>query len=138
MLYHRQKHAVRVTNFKDNFFHAEPLLREMNVLSIYKSHTVQTPSSMFNCKIGRAPSVFSDTYRRKPNNKYPLRSIRTLCKPYYGRIYFEFIISFRGPHIWNKILLKNLPNADIQSSSLFKTINKSTISTIVNLITKFY
>lgn len=94
MLYHRQKHTVRVTNVKDNFFLAKPLLREMNVLSICESHIFQTHSFMFNCKTGIAPSAFSDTYRRKPTNKYPLGSIGTLSKPYYGRTYFEFKFSW--------------------------------------------
>ena len=32
---HRQKFAVRVINFKDRFFHAKPLLTEINILSVY-------------------------------------------------------------------------------------------------------
>ena len=85
---------------------------------------------MFICKISITPSVFSDIYRRKPINKYLLRSIGRLSEPYFREKCSEFIISFCGPHIWNKILARNSSVANIQLPSLFKTI--------VNLITESY
>ena len=105
-LYRRQQHAVRVINFKDKYFHAKPLLTGINILSVCETNIFQTFCLMFNCKIGITSRVFSDTYPPKPTNKYPLRSIGTLSNPCYRRKYSEFVISFRGPLTWNKILAK--------------------------------
>ena len=48
--YCRQKHAVIAINFKDKFFHEKPLLREMNILSVYETNIFQTLCLMLNCR----------------------------------------------------------------------------------------
>ena len=78
ILYHHQKHAVRVINFKHKFSHAKPLLREVNILSVYETNISQTVTFMFNCKTVITPSVFSDIYRPESTDKHPLRSIGIL------------------------------------------------------------
>ena len=98
--------------------------------SVHEANIFETICFMFICKISITPSVFSDIYRRKPINKYLLRSIGRLSEPYFREKCSEFIISFCGPHIWNKILARNSSVANIQLPSLFKTI--------VNLITESY
>ena len=61
----------------------------MNILSVYETNIFQALYSLFNSKIGfRIEVFFSDIYsiyRPKSTNKYPLRSIWTLSKPYYQR-----------------------------------------------------
>ena len=106
--------------------------------SVHEANIFETLCFMFICKISKTPSVFSDIYRRKPINKYLLRSIGILSEPYFREKCSEFIISFCGPHIWNKILARNSSVANIQLPSLFKTIIKTAISNTVNLITESY
>ena len=59
-------------------FHAKPLLRERNLLSVYETNIFQTLSFMFNCNT----KLFFHTYRPKATNKYTLRSIGTLLLKY--------------------------------------------------------
>lgn len=112
-LFRHQKQVAEVINFKDKFFHAKPLLRKLHILSVYETNVFQTFCFMFSCKIGITPSIFSDISRENRTKKYPQHSIGTLSKPYYQRKYDKYIKSFRGRHMWNKILTKNPSVADI-------------------------
>ena len=38
ILCRRQQHVLRVTKFRNNFFHAKLVLKEMNILSVYETN----------------------------------------------------------------------------------------------------
>ena len=127
---------VSLFRFRDYMTYANITWRSRHHLKLevsyhHQNHVIgvifQTICLTFHWKIDITPNVFFKKY-----------SIETLSKLYYRRKYSEFIISFRGPRIWNKILTKNLSIADIQSPSLFKTIIKTTNFNTVNLTVELY
>ena len=95
-LYRRQKHAVRVINFKDRFTHTSPLFKEMKILSLYKINIYQVLTFVLKCKLGIAPAIFQSIYTLKPENKYVTRSQGTLAEPFCRTKFQQFSISFRA------------------------------------------
>ena len=120
LLYRRQKHAIRVINFKDRFTHTQPLFAEMKILSIYELNIFQTICFMFKCREGTSPNIFHNLYTIKPRNKYNMRSEMTLVEPLKRTTLGQFDITFRGPHLWNKLLSTNLELTQIENFISFK------------------
>ena len=54
-LYHHQKHATRIINFKDKFTHLQPLFHDMKALNIFQINLFHT---MFKCKREYSSSYF--------------------------------------------------------------------------------
>ena len=118
-LYRHQKHAVRVINFKDKFTHSKPLFTEMKILNIYELNIFQVLTFMYRCKLNLSPKIFNSLYTFKPPNKYTLRS-KLLIEPVIKSKVEEFSLAFRGPHLWNKIIVVNPTLSVIEKFSLFK------------------
>ena len=57
-LYHHQKHAAKIINFKDKFTSAKPLLEKINAMTAYEMNIFQTPCFMYLCKNGNTSSFF--------------------------------------------------------------------------------
>ena len=89
---------------------------------------------MFKCKLNISPKVFRTLFTVKPPNKYTLRS-QFLIEPLVKNKVEEFSISFRGPHLWNKIIIPmpNFLNFEIASLSLFKKNLKHHISSLFDI-----
>jgi len=119
-LYRRQKHAIRVISFKDRFTHAKPLLVKNNILSLYEINIFQILFFMYKCKRKIAPKIFHYLFTFKPENKYVSRYTGILFEPFHTRKFSDFTISFRGPHLWNKIIASEKNLCDHESFSLFK------------------
>ena len=82
---------------------------------------------MFKCKLNISPKIFRNLFKIKPPNKYILRS-QFLVEPLAKTKIEEFSISFRGPHLWNKIVALNPDLSEIEKPSLFKSKVKLHIS----------
>ena len=125
-LYRHQKHAVRIINFKDRFTHSKPLFVEMRILNLYELNVFQVLSFMFKCKLDISPKIFLNlfTFRK---NKYTLRSQFLIEPPIKSKIE-EFSISFRGPHLWNKIVIQTPTLSKIENLALFKNKIKTHLS----------
>ena len=120
-LYRQQKHAARIINFKDKFTRASPLMRDMCALSIYDLNVFNIICLMYKCKNNLSPLISRDLYTVKPENKYTLRGEGNLFEPLCKKSSSQFCITFRGPHIWNKVILKNNKHiANYTNFSLFK------------------
>ena len=104
-LYRHQKHAVRIINFKDRFTHSKPLFVEMKILNLYELNVFQVLSFMLKCKLGILPKIFQDLFTYKPHNQNLLKS-QSLLEPIIKSKIEEFSICYRGPHLWNKIIVQ--------------------------------
>ena len=118
-IYRHQKHAIRIINFKDRFTHTRPLFEEMKILSVYEINIYQVLSFMFTCKVYISPVIFSDIFKSKPPNKYTMRN-QYLVEPKIKTKFEEFSISFRGPRLWNKIVIPNSNLVNLEHLLLFK------------------
>ena len=67
---------------------------------------------MYNCKNKISPSIFHSLYSTKIPSNYSLRSnqLLTLNKPINKYKISDFGIHFRGPSLWNNIILNKLKN----------------------------
>ena len=113
-LYRNQKHAVRIINLKDRFTHAKPLFQGMKILSLFEINLFQILCFMFKCKVNLAPQIFQYLFTLKPENKYTTRSAGTLIEPLCRTKLSQFSISFRGPHLWNKLVVQKTRVSDVE------------------------
>ena len=94
-LYRCQKHAARVIYHKDRYTHASPLLNDMKALNIFKLNIFNILCFMYKCKQNQEP----------------------LCRTNFS----QYCISYRGPYLWNKIVIsKKLTFGDSDSLQSFK------------------
>ena len=128
-LYRKQKHAIRVIKFEDRLTHAKPLFEELKVLTLYEINIFQNLCFMFKCKIGLSPRIFPHLYTEKQSGKYNTRS-KQLKEPKIKSKYEEFSISYRAPHIWNKVTPLLLECTYIDSLPIFKNKIKAKIKTL--------
>ena len=126
-LYRHQKHAIRLINFQDRFTHSKPLFVEMKILNLYEINVFQVLSFIFKCKLNISPKIFRMLFKFKPPNKYILRS-QFLVEPSVKTKVEEFAISFRGPHLWNKIVALNPTLSEIEHPPSFKRMISDHIS----------
>ena len=119
-LYRKQKHAIRIINFKNHFDHAKPLLHEMKILSLYELNILNTLLFMFKCKLKICPRIFYSLYTLKPQNKYTTRSYGHLFEPLCKTKFEQFRITYRAPHLWNKLLASKREITDLDNLPLYK------------------
>ena len=121
-VYRRQKHALRVINFKDRSFRSKQLFDEMNILNIYEVNVFKIIMFMFQCKMLTSPSIFRELFKSKPANKYSTRSINTIIEPTCKTKLAQFSISYRAPRLWNKIII---PSSNLSKMENFYTLKKN-------------
>ena len=126
-LYRRQKHAIRIINFKTRLTHSKPLFLDMKILNLYEINIFQVLSFMFKCKLGISPRIFRSLFTFKPQSRYNLRT-QFLIEPTIKSKLEEFIISFRGPNLWNRIIISNPTLSNLEIAFIFKNKLKSYIS----------
>ena len=56
----KQKHAIRVINFKDKYEHTKNLFINMKVLNLYELNLFNILCFMFKCKNQECPTIFQD------------------------------------------------------------------------------
>ena len=79
----------------------------MKALNIYELNIFNILCFMFKCKENLSPSVFINLYNLKPKSKYELRDSKNIQEPFCKTKIDQFCISYRGPFLWNKIVLPN-------------------------------
>ena len=136
-LYHHQKHAAKIINFKEKLTSPKPLLEEINAMTVYEMNTFQTLCFMYLCKNGNTPSVFKHIYELKPINKYTTKSKNILFKPLCKKNFAKFKLSYRGPHLWNKFIAPNNDLLEAVTIHIFKIRFKKIIFASTNILEDF-
>jgi hypothetical protein len=136
-LYLRQKHAVRVINFKNRLSHTKQLFKEMNILNVYQLNVFNILCFMFKCRENLSPTVFKNVYNLKQKNKYNLRTNNTLVAPFCQQKKDQFFVSYRGPYLWNKIVSPNFDFSIKMTYALFKQKLKKIILLLENILIYF-
>ena len=100
----RQKHAARITFHANRLDHARPLLKEMKALKVYQINLIQTLNFMHKTKNGKNPRIFLFKFRQV-DHQYPTRfSQNSFCYKKSSCKTTSFVITLRGPTIWNSFL----------------------------------
>ena len=136
-LYRSQKHAIRVINFKNRFTHTKPLFQEMKILNIYEINVFKILCFMFKCKNKTSPPIFHKVFQLKPTNKYTMRSTGTVLEPICKTKLDQFSISFRSPHLWNKLIVNNGHHIQTETFCSFLNIVKKALASIDNIFQFF-
>ena len=106
----RQKHAIRVINYKDMLYPSKPLYKEMEILNVFGLNLLQVLCLVYKCLTGRAPRALKSIFTFTEANKYKMRSFsktkaKTMKEPFSRRNYELFTFRFRGPRLWNELIL---------------------------------
>ena len=109
-LYHHQKHATRIINFKERF--TQPLLHNIKALNIFQINLFHIIFFMFKCKKKITPPIFHNLFMPKPENKYNIRSPGKLKESFYRKKSTQFNIDYRGPPLWNELGHDNFRSLD--------------------------
>ena len=136
-LYRCQKRAIRIINFADRFSHCKPYFIEMRILNIYELNVLKILCFVYMWKNNISPPVFKDFLNLKPTNKYELRNINFLEKPFCHTNFNQFCLAYRAPHLWNKLVLPNFDFDLTSSLHLFKNKAKSFILSQNNILQYF-
>ena len=130
-LYCQQKHAISLLSFKDQFTHSIPLFKEIGALNIYEINVFSILCLIFKCKNKACPKAFENLFSLKPKNKYQLKRNWVLLKHFRKSKFSQVCINYRGPHLWNTIVLRQ--NTDLEQSitlKLFKERLKAYLFTL--------
>ena len=109
---------------------AEPLLKKINVLNIYKLNIYQNLLFMFKIYNNMLPTYFQPHFTLI-NHKYSTRySISNFLIPTTSLRKTDFSITCRGPRLWNYFLNRDMKN--MTSIKLFKRAVKLYLLDISN------
>ena len=78
---------------------------------------------MFKCKNKVCPKAFENLLTLKPKNKYQLKRSCTLLEPFCKSKFSQLCINYRGPHIWNTIVISQ--NTDLVQSTTLKVFKEN-------------
>ena len=92
---------------------------------------------MYKCKNKVVPQIFTSLYNIKTYNDYRTRSYGKLVEPFCKIKLTEYSISFRGPKLWNELIVSNFPNIHAIPIAAFKKKIKSIISMLDNVLDYF-
>ena len=111
-LYCQQKHSIRLLRFKHQFSHSRPLSKRIGTLNVYEIKIFNISCLMFKCKNKACPKAFENL------NKYQEKRSWTLLEPDCKGKLSQLCINYRGPHLWNTIVLSQ--NTDLEQSTTLK------------------
>jgi hypothetical protein len=131
-LYRRQKHAVRIVYKKDKFTHAEPLLKLLNALNVYRINIYQNLLFMLKYKLGLVPSHFSNDFFKSNRNRYDTREVGNFNIPFRKTKLSRFTISYRGPYLYNKLISRNAIITKLDNLNCLKILLKKFVLNINN------
>jgi hypothetical protein len=135
LLYRRQKHAIRIINYADRFTHTKPIFTEMRLLNLFELNIFKVLCFVYLWRNNLSPTAFNSIFKLKPNNKYDMRNINFLNEPFCHTKFNQFCIAYRGPHLWNNIVLLNFDQPT--SFYLFKLYLKKRIFSLKNILRYF-
>ena len=130
-LYYCQKHAARVIYLKGRYTHASPLLNYMKALNVFKLNIFNILCFVYKCKQNVNPPVFRNIFTHRTKTKYVLRNENSIQEPLCRTNFSQYCISYRGPYLWNKIVIsKSLTFSDSDSLQVFKCKLKRFLLTV--------
>ena len=118
-LYRRQKHALRVITFKGREDHTKPLFQDMRVLSLFEINIHKILCLMFNSKLNDKLDIFK-FFQPKSEQRYCLRSENNLSLPSAKLRCNQYSIPYRGPKLWNEIVVKSNQLSEATTYNNFK------------------
>ena len=133
-LFRQQKQAIKLLSFKNQFTRSRSLFKEIGALNIYEINIFNILCLMFKCKNKACPKAFENLFTLKPKNKYQLKRSCTLLEPFCKSKFSQLCINYRGPHLWNTIVLSQ--NTDSEQSTtlkLFKERPKAYLFTLYDV-----
>ena len=135
----RQKHALRVICYKQKDSPSKPLFISMNILDIYAANILQVLCLLYKCRENLAPEVFSSAYSLKPVGKYTMRSSskEILIEPFSKNNFEKFSFNFRGPRLWNLIVVNTAELLHCTTYFKFKDKLKKTLINYDDILSFF-
>ena len=93
----------------------------MKALNVFKLNVFNILCFMYKCKQNLNPPVVRNIFTHRTKTKYALRSENSIQEPLYRTNFSQYCISYRGPYLWNEIVIsKNLTFSDSDSLQAFK------------------
>ena len=87
---------------------------------------------MYKCKQNLNPPVFRNSFTHRTKTKYALRNESSIQEPLCRTNFSQYCISYRGPNLWNKIVI-SLTFSDSYSLQAFKCeLNRFLLSEELN------
>ena len=112
---------IVVIYYKDRYTHVRPLLNDMKALNVFKLNIFNILCFMYKCKQNLNSPVFCNIFTHRTKTKYALRNEYSIQEPQCRTNVCQYCISYRGPYLWNKIVIsKNLIFSDSDSLQAFK------------------
>ena len=122
---------------KDKFTSAQPLLEQVNAMTVYEMNIFQTLCFLYLCKSGNTPSILKHIYKLKPINKYAAISKNILFKPLCQKNFAKRKLSYRGPHLWNRFIAPNNDLLEAITIDIFKIRLEKIILASTNILEDF-
>ena len=131
-----QKRAIRLISGARPLEHTSPLFSNLKLLKLYDLNDYQTLLIMHDAMFQQIPSVVADkfklhaatrTIRSQQHFSVIIQSTSGAPTPNYRLAnYRSFCLFCRGPHVWNELVARRIPNiCDIPASkALFKNCLK--------------
>ena len=93
----------------------------MKALNIFKLNIFNILCFMYKCKQNLNPPVFRNIFTHRTKTKYALQNEYSIQGPLCRTNFSQYCISYRGPYLWNKIVIsKNLTFGNSDSLQAFK------------------
>ena len=117
-IFTKQKHALRIINYKARSSDTRELFKESNILNVFQLNIYQILIFMFKVKNDKIPITFKQ-YFSEVHHKYKTRQSDTNFKiPKKFAKQTAFRISYRGCYLWNNFL--SVKEKKISSLNSFK------------------
>ena len=91
---------------------------------------------MFKCKNKPCPKAFESLFTLKPKNKYQLKRSCAPFEPFCKSKFNQLCINYRGPHLWNTIILNR--NTDLEQSATLKFFKEKLKAYMFSLLTMLH
>ena len=93
----------------------------MKALNVFQLNIFNILCFMYKQKHNLNPPVFRNIFTNRTKTKYAPRNGNSIQEPLCRTNFSQCCISYRGPYLWNKIIIsKNLTFSDSDSLQAFK------------------
>ena len=80
----------------------------MKALNVFQLNIFNILCFMYKCKKNLNPPVFRNILTHRTKTKYALRNENSNQELLYRTSFSQFCISYRGPYLWNKIVIQKI------------------------------
>lgn len=102
----------------------------MKAMTAYEINIFQTFIFTFNCKNQTVSLILQNLFTIKPRDKYAITATNMLLESLCQRKFSKLKISFRGPHLRNKLIT---PNAELSNMKNLTPFHKKLEDMIVSI-----